>query len=108
MAAIKRTHDQIVDSLVARLQDKHDFVRKENRYFTGERCVGEMDVTTIDWYGGKAHIHYYEVKTGDYRHARHRARQQYHTFMDAYRWRKDVVPTFIFYHPERGFERWKR
>lgn len=108
MAAIRRTHDQIVNSLVERLKDKHDFVRKESKFFNGDKCAGEMDVTTVDWYRGKVHIHYYEVKTGDYRNARHSARQQFHSFMDAYRWRPNVVPTFIFYHPEVGFERWKK
>lgn len=107
MTAPNSTHEHIVDNLVKRLQDKHDFVRKENRFFVGERCAGSMDVGTVDWHHGKTYIHCYEVKTGNYAQARHKARQQFHAFIDAYKHRKEVVPTFIFYHPEHGFERWK-
>ena len=105
---IQRSHDQVIDHLVKRLEGKHERVGANKHYFKGHHLVGEMDAYTMDHQNGKLYLHYFEVKTGDLIHARRKARQQAGNFYHAYHDKPHVVPTFIFYHPDVGFERWKR
>jgi hypothetical protein len=108
VAPIKLTHDETVDALVRRLEGKHDYVKAHKLYHSNSRCIGEMDVVTMDRHKDKTYVHYFEVKTGDLQHARRKARGQAANFFDHYTNKPSHVPTFIFYHPEVGFERWKR
>ena len=106
MTPIRLTHEQTIDALVNRLSGKHKTVLANTLYHSEGKCVGEMDVCTLDWANQKLYVRYYEVKTGNYQHARKSARRQARNFLDHYKGEHNNA-TFIFFHPDKGFERWR-